>query len=71
MNSDNANKTNNFDEFDFDEASRAWRENKKILKNGMFSYMKTKQNCCHIHDDGKKCRKKRIIDSDYCELHYN
>jgi len=23
---------------DFDEASRAWRENKNVLKNGCFSY---------------------------------
>jgi hypothetical protein len=23
---------------DFDEASRAWRENKKVLKNGCFEY---------------------------------
>ena len=24
---------------DFDEASRAWRENKKVLKNGCFTYV--------------------------------
>lgn len=24
---------------DFDEASRAWRENKKVLKNGCFEYI--------------------------------
>jgi hypothetical protein len=77
MNSYNTNKSN-LDlvkdlyevDIDFDEASRAWRENKKIIKNGMFSYMKTKKNCCHIQDNGKKCKKKRIIDSEYCELHY-
>ena len=28
---------------DFDEASRAWRENKNILKDGMFSYKKEKR----------------------------
>ena len=69
MNSYNTNKSN-LDlvkdlyevDIDFDEASRAWRENKKIIKNGMFSYMKTKKNCCHIQDNGKKCKKKRIID---------
>ena len=51
MNSYNTNKSN-LDlvkdlyevDIDFDEASRAWRENKKIIKNGMFSYMKTKKN---------------------------
>uniref|UniRef100_A0A6C0B2G5 Uncharacterized protein n=1 Tax=viral metagenome TaxID=1070528 RepID=A0A6C0B2G5_9ZZZZ len=25
---------------DFDEASRAWRENKRVLKNGCFEYVK-------------------------------
>ena len=55
---------------DFDEASRAWRENKNILKNGMFSYKKEKRNCCHIDCEGLKCRKKRKINSDYCENHF-
>jgi len=55
---------------DFDECSRAWRENKNVLKNGMFSYKKEKQNCCHVECDGTKCRKKRIINSNYCEKHY-
>ena len=55
---------------DFDEASKAWRENKNILKNGMFSYKKEKRNCCHMNCDGQKCKKKRKIDSDYCEKHY-
>ena len=27
---------------DFEECSKAWRENKNILKNGMFSYKKEK-----------------------------
>ena len=30
---------------DFDEASREWRKNKNILKNGMYSYKKGKHNC--------------------------
>lgn len=55
---------------DFDECSKAWRENKNILKNGMFSYKKEKRNCCHSDCDGNKCRKKRKIDSDFCEKHY-
>ena len=55
---------------DFDECSKAWRENKNILKNGMFSYIKEKRNCCHSDCDGNKCRKKRKIDSDFCEKHY-
>jgi hypothetical protein len=55
---------------DFDEASREWRKNKNILKNGMYSYKKGKQNCCHIEKD-KKCRKKQIINSLYCQNHFN
>jgi hypothetical protein len=55
---------------DFDECSKAWRENKNILKNGMFTYKKEKKNCCHTDCDGKSCRKKRIINSSYCEKHY-
>jgi hypothetical protein len=43
---------------DFDECSKAWRENKNILKNGMFSYKKDKKSCCHSECDGKRCRKK-------------
>lgn len=55
---------------DFDEASREWRKNKNILKNGMYSYKKGKHNCCHIEND-KKCRKKQLIDSPYCQNHFN
>ena len=55
---------------DFDEASREWRKNKNILKNGMFSYKKNKNNCCHKDEYGIKCRKKQIIDSSYCEIHF-
>jgi len=55
---------------DFDEAAKAWRENKNILKNGMFSYKKEKKNCCHHDCDGKRCKKKKIINSEYCEKHF-
>ena len=55
---------------DFDECSRAWRENKNVLKNGMYSYKKDKKNCCHYDDDGKRCRKKKLINDDYCEKHF-
>lgn len=37
---------------DFDEASKAWRSNKKHIGNGMFQYI-----CEYIHSDGKKCKK--------------
>ena len=58
-------------DIDFDTASIAWRENKKELKNGMFSYKKSKQNCTHIYENGKKCRKKSIINTEHCTLHFN
>ena len=55
---------------DFDEASSEWRKNKNTLKNGMFSYKKNKNNCCYKNEYGIKCRKKQIIDSSYCEIHF-
>ena len=39
-------------EIDFDEASAAWRENKKHLGNGWFAY-----KCVYIHSNGKQCNK--------------
>lgn len=65
------NNINNFiNIIDFDEAIQEWRKNKKTLKNGMFSYKKCRRNCNH-NDNGIKCRKKQIIDSIYCENHFN
>lgn len=55
---------------DFEEASKAWRENKNILKDGMFSYKKEKRNCCYVKQDEQKCKKKRKIDSIFCEKHF-
>ena len=37
---------------DFDEASKCWRENKKVGINGMFSYI-----CKYKLPNGKKCYK--------------
>lgn len=39
-------------EIDFDEASAAWRANKKSLGGGMFAY-----RCAYIHTGGKRCTK--------------
>lgn len=39
------------DTIDFDEASKAWRANKKVLKNGTFAY-----KCIHIHSTGSPCK---------------
>ena len=39
-------------DIDFDEASAAWRANKKSLGGGMFAY-----RCAYIHTSGKRCNK--------------
>lgn len=39
-------------EIDFDEASTAWRTNKKCLPGGWFTY-----RCEYIHSSGKRCVK--------------
>ena len=64
-------------DIDFDEASNEWKKNKNVLKCGMYSYKKGKQNCCYINNENnennennKKCRKKHIIGNNYCENHY-
>jgi hypothetical protein len=49
---------------DFDEASKAWRENKKSIGNGSFKYI-----CC-ADKNGKKCGIKCIEREIYCRSHY-
>jgi hypothetical protein len=48
----------------FDEASEAWRANKKSIGNGMYKYLCVKRcknnNCC-----ANKC----IYGEDYCKTH--
>lgn len=39
-------------DIDFDEASKAWRQNKKHIGNGMFVY-----TCKFIHSNSKPCNK--------------
>lgn len=39
-------------EFDFDESSKAWRENKRKLANGTYSYI-----CGAMTQTGKKCQR--------------
>jgi len=51
---------------DFDEASEAWRSNKKHTGNGMFKYI-----CCGITKSGNKCNRQPLSNSDYCKLHTN
>lgn len=59
-------------EINFDEASAAWRANKKRLVGGWFAY-----RCVYIHSSGKHCMKavgkpKRptyLIRDDWCAAH--
>lgn len=53
-----------FSKVDFDEASKAWRENKKSIGNGSFKYI-----CC-VDKNGKKCGVKCIDREIYCRSHY-
>lgn len=49
----------------FDEASDAWRENKKSIGNGSYKYI-----CCCLTKSGKKCGIISIQNQMYCKLHY-
>ena len=49
---------------DFDEASAAWKANKKSIGNGSYKYI-----CC-ADKNGKKCGIKCIMGEIYCRTHY-
>lgn len=51
-------------EIDFDEASNAWRSNKKSTGNGCYKYI-----CAHKTKTGRSCCNERLIESDYCKTH--
>jgi len=51
-------------EIDFDEASNAWKSNKKYIGNGTYKYI-----CCHKTKSGKNCSKTNLSDSNYCIIH--
>ena len=51
---------------DFDEASKAWRQNKIHKGNGYFVY-----RCCYVHQNGSICKKpslSQIVHS--CKQHF-
>ena len=50
-------------DIDFDEASEAWRANKKKLSNGCYAY-----TCCKQLKNGSMCRQ-IPRDGDYCSRH--
>ena len=51
---------------DFDEASKVWRSNKKVLPNGEFAY-----KCTHIYTTGSQCKSvaHSTVSSRYCKRH--
>ena len=57
------NKSNNF-VIDFDEASQAWRENKKALSNGMYKYI-----CLKKTSNGDPCKRKPLLSCNLCSIH--
>lgn len=51
-------------DIDFDDASSAWRANKKPIKNGCFKYL-----CCQKTLSGNPCKRERLIIDIYCKQH--
>ena len=49
---------------DFDDASNAWKQNKKYMGNGTYKYI-----CPNIKKDGKTCGKSCYKNSDLCWHH--
>lgn len=51
-------------DIDFDEASAAWRANKKPTENGCFTYL-----CCRKTLSGNPCRRESLKNDVYCKQH--
>uniref|UniRef100_A0A6C0HBY3 Uncharacterized protein n=1 Tax=viral metagenome TaxID=1070528 RepID=A0A6C0HBY3_9ZZZZ len=51
---------------DFDEASAAWKANKKSKGNGTYRYV-----CQGITKTGKKCSREPFHGCDFCKWHQN
>lgn len=50
---------------DFDEASRAWMSNKKLIGNGHYKYI------CTVEKNGITCGKSCYKELTYCWIHRN
>jgi hypothetical protein len=50
----------------FDDASNAWKSNKKSIGNGSYKYI-----CCYSFDSEKKCMREAIFNCEYCKIHKN
>lgn len=51
-------------DIDFNEASIAWRSNKKPIKNGCFKYL-----CCQKTLSGNPCKRESQTNDIYCSQH--
>jgi hypothetical protein len=49
---------------DFDEASEAWKANKKSIGNGSYKYI-----CAKRGKNNKNCSMKCLAGEDYCKTH--
>ena len=49
---------------DFDEASKCWRKNKKLIGNGCYKYI-----CLHKTEIEKPCKRNPEKNSDFCKMH--
>jgi hypothetical protein len=58
--------TNESYHFNFDEASEAWKQNKKSIGNGMYKYI-----CQVVNTNKKVCCKTVYKDSEFCWIHRN
>ena len=68
---------------DFDEASEAWRANKKYIGNGTYKYITPKKNtllnntqvnntsrrCIQQTQSGTQCKRESLNDYEYCFQH--
>lgn len=50
---------------DFDEASEAWKANKKSIGNGSYKYI-----CLQKTKQGKSCKREACPQCDYCKIHH-
>ena len=51
-------------EINFDEASEAWRANKKCIGNGHYKYI-----CLQKTKTGNHCKRESLKFCDYCKMH--
>ena len=51
-------------EINFDEASEAWKSNKKYIGNGHYKYI-----CIQKTKTGKQCKRESLNFCDHCKMH--